>query len=227
VHPVPKRSYRQYCATARALDVVGERWTLLVLRELLSGPKRFKDLLEGLPGIGTGLLSARLRALEQEGVVDRRTLPPPAASAVYELADAGRELEPVLRGLSEWGRKRLGPPRKGESFNPRWALLAMETAYDREAARGVSETYELRIDERPFHVRVEDGELRVVDGPAESATLTISTDTDTFLEAVSDGEALERALSDGRVAVEGEPAALERCLAIFAPALGMARGVPV
>src|SRR3954465_14659960 len=98
-----KRSYNQHCAMARALDALGERWTLLVIRELLPGPKRYKDLLEGLPGIGTNLLAARLRDLEAAGAIQRRMLPPPAGAVVYELTDSGRELESVVLDLARWG----------------------------------------------------------------------------------------------------------------------------
>jgi len=104
------KRYEQYCPMAHALDLVGDRWALLVVRELMHGPKRYTDLVEHLPGIGTNILAARLRDLEGHGVVARRTLPPPAASKVYELTDYGRELRPALRELALWGARSLGPP---------------------------------------------------------------------------------------------------------------------
>jgi DNA-binding HxlR family transcriptional regulator len=110
----PSRSYRQYCAVARGLDVVGERWTLLIVRDLLIGPKRYKDLLTGLPGIGTNLLATRLRDLEEQGLVGRRVLPPPAGSTVYELTQVGQALEPVVTALGRWGHRFLGARREGE-----------------------------------------------------------------------------------------------------------------
>src|SRR5947209_6790027 len=116
-----KRSYNQYCAVARALDVIGERWTLLIVRELLTGPKRFKDLLEGLCGIGTNLLAARLKDLEGQGVVWRTSLPPPAGSKVYELTELGRSLEPVVVALSRWGLKLLDAPSEEEDLKAAWA----------------------------------------------------------------------------------------------------------
>src|SRR5918998_5685030 len=121
-----KRSYNQYCAVARALDIVGERWTLLVVRELLTGPKRFKDLSEGLPGIGTTLLTARLKDLEGHGIVRRATLAPPAGSRVYELTDLGRSLEQVVIALSRWGLKLLDAPRREEVSRPAWAMVALQ-----------------------------------------------------------------------------------------------------
>src|SRR5438270_8716701 len=106
----PKRSYDQYCAVARGLDVIGDRWTLLLVRDLLLGPKRYKDLLEGLPGIGTNLLAARLKELEAAGIVRRGVLPPPAGSSVYELTDKGQALEPAILALGRWGAQFLGVP---------------------------------------------------------------------------------------------------------------------
>ena len=132
-----KRSYNQYCAVARALDIVGERWTLLVVRELLTGPKRFKDLLEGLPGIGTNLLAARLKDLEGYGVVHRTTLPPPAGSKVYELTELGSSLELVVAALGRWGLEFLGAPDQEDDVRPVWAVVAVRSAVKQEAARGL------------------------------------------------------------------------------------------
>src|SRR5215211_4757632 len=129
-----RRSYGQYCAMARALDVLGDRWTLLIVRELLTGPKRFKDLLEGLPGIGTNLLAGRLKDLAGAGVLRRTTLPPPAGSSVYELTERGRELEPVLMGLARWGLDLLGER----------AASGLNVAFMAWTARWVRETYEFR-----------------------------------------------------------------------------------
>ena len=129
-----KRSYGQYCTVARALDVVGERWTLLLVRELSTGPKRFKDLLEGLPGIATNLLAARLKTLEGEGIVRRATLPPPAGSNVYELTELGGSLEPVIVALSRWGARLLDAPREEEDLRAGWAAVAMRSAIGRRVA---------------------------------------------------------------------------------------------
>ncbi len=131
-----KRSYNQYCAVARAMDVVGERWTLLIVRELLTGPKRFKDLLEGLPGIGTNLLTARLKDLEGYGVVRRATLPPPAASRVYELTELGCSLEPVVMGLARWGLEFLGASREEDDRQPAWAMVALRSVLRPEVTGG-------------------------------------------------------------------------------------------
>ena len=122
------KRYDQYCPIARAAQVVGERWTLLVVRELVPGPKRYTDLVAGLPGIGTNVLATRLRELEAEGVVEKRRLPPPAASQVYELTERGRGLIPVLRSLAHWGAVALGPPPPDVELEPGWLLDALRTA---------------------------------------------------------------------------------------------------
>src|SRR5918995_873860 len=122
---MPDHRYRQYCALARALDVAGDRWTLLIVRELLPGARRFTDLIEGLPGISRKLLTERLRDLERDGVIARRELPPPAARQVYELTDDGRDLASAMAPLIGWGARRLGAFRPGESFRARSVAVAM------------------------------------------------------------------------------------------------------
>src|SRR5437667_8457175 len=120
------KHYDQYCPVAHALDVVGDRWALLVVRELTTGPKRYTDLAEGLPGIGTNILAARLRDLEAAGVVTKKILPPPAASRVYELTDYGRELKPVMRELALWGARSLGPPTGDDELFPGWLVCPVD-----------------------------------------------------------------------------------------------------
>src|SRR5918997_4053427 len=180
-----KRSYNQYCAVARALDLVGERWTLLIVRELLTGPKRFKDLLEGLPGIGTNLLTARLKNLEEHGVVHRATLPPPAASKVYELTELGRSLESVITALGRWGLEFLGTPDQEDDLRPAWAVVAMRSALKQKAARGLQEAYEFHIDEEAFHLQVRDGEVEALQGPAVDPDLVLTGATQDFLALIA------------------------------------------
>jgi DNA-binding HxlR family transcriptional regulator len=121
---MPARSYGQYCPVAKTLELVGERWTLLIVRELLVEPKRFTDLHSALEGIPRNLLSDRLRDLEAHGIVARHELPPPAARTVYELTAAGRELLPVIGALAQWGLAHLPPPKRGEVVSPAFGLLA-------------------------------------------------------------------------------------------------------
>jgi DNA-binding HxlR family transcriptional regulator/putative sterol carrier protein len=210
-----KRSYNQYCAIARALDIVGERWTLLVVRELLTGPKRFKDLLEGLPGIGTNLLTTRLKDLERYGVVRRTTLPPPAASKVYELTELGRSLEPVIAALSRWGLEFLDTPDREDDLRPAWAVVAMRSALKQEAARGLQETYEFRIDKEAFHLRIKDGEVEALQGPAVDPELVVRGSTQAFLSLVAGQLEPAEALESGEIRIEGEQETLARCLEIF------------
>ena len=214
-----KRSYGQYCTVARALDVVGERWTLLLVRELSTGPKRFKDLLEGLPGIGTNLLASRLKMLEGEGIVRRATLPPPAGSSVYELTGLGRELEPVIVALSRWGARFLDAPHEGDELRAGWAAVAMRSAL---GARGVgSGTYEFRIDGEAFHLRIRDGgegaEAR--QGSAPDPDLVVEGDSGTFLAVASGRLGPEEAVESGMLRVEGgtgedREVLLARCLGV-------------
>src|SRR5919109_3249732 len=118
-----EQRYQQYCALARALDTVGNRWTLLIVRELVPGPRRFTDLLDGLPGVSRKLLTERLRSLERDGVIARKELPPPAARQVYELTDDGRDLATAMAPLIAWGGRRLGNRQRAESFHPRWSAV--------------------------------------------------------------------------------------------------------
>jgi DNA-binding HxlR family transcriptional regulator len=203
-----KRSYGQYCTVARALDVVGERWTLLLVRELSTGPKRFKDLLEGLPGIGTNLLTNRLKRLEADGIVRRATLPPPAGSNVYELTELGRLLEPVTVALSRWGaRLLLDAPRDEDNLRAGWAAVAMRSAIGRGAAGGRPSTYEFRIDGEAFHVRVGDGEegerVEARQGSAPDPDLVVTGDAETFLAVASGRLSPEEAVRSGALRAEG------------------------
>lgn len=207
-----KRSYNQYCAVARAMDIVGERWTLLIVRELLPGPKRFKDLLEGLPGIGTNLLTARLKDLEGHGIVRRTTLPPPAASRVYELTDLGRSLEPAVMGLARWGLEFLGASREEEDRQPAWAMVAVKSVIKAQATAETRESYEFRVDDEVFHVRIEDGEAEVRQGPAANPALVVRSDAQTLLAVAAGREEPAAAVASGAIGMEGDQDARERCM---------------
>lgn len=202
-----KRSYGQHCTVARALDVVGERWTLLVVRELSTGPKRFKDLLGGLPGIGTNLLAGRLKALEGEGILRRSQLPPPAGSNVYELTPLGRELEPVIAALSRWGARLLEAPGEDHQSRAGWAAVALRSALAEDSG-GRSGTYGFLIDGEAFHVLVVDGDggkrVEARQGPAPDSDPVVVGDSRTLI-AVSTGKlSPEEALRTGELLLEGE-----------------------
>src|ERR1700730_5188758 len=158
-----KRTYGDPCGVARALDHVGERCALLVIRDLLLGPKRFTDLRAGLPHVSPDVLSQRLRELEQSGIVRRREMPPPAGSRVYELTDWGRELEPVVLALGRWGSRAPFPPGRAvlgiDAF-----VLALKTLFDPSAARGLRASYDLPLGEHVFHGRVSGSRLEITRG---------------------------------------------------------------
>lgn len=209
------RSYRQYCGVAHALDLVGDRWTLLAVRELLTGPKRFKDLLDGLRGIGTNLLAARLKQLEASAIV-QRTMLPPAGVPVYALTDLGRGLEPVVLALGRWGQRTLGPWDGTRLFKPGWALLGLRDRFRAEAAAGLRETYELRIGEDVFHVRVEDGAIDAGQGAAQAPALALACTAATLIALATGERTLEGAVRAGDLQLSGDPAALARFGRLFA-----------
>src|SRR5829696_2600828 len=150
------RAYCDGCAAAHALDIIGERWALLVVRELLLGPKRFTDLRAGLPSVSPNVLAQRLRELERAGVVRRRKLPPPAASRVYELTDWGMELEPVIIRLGRWGTRSPSRPRDAQ-LGVDSLILSFRTMFDPRAADGLNARYELRLGEESFRAEVAQG----------------------------------------------------------------------
>lgn len=209
-----KRSYGDACRFAYALDLVGERWALLVVRELLLGPKRFTDLRRGLPNASPNILSERLRELEEGGVVHRRKLPPPAASQVYELTEWGLELEPVVTRLGAWGARSPLPPEHQE-IGTDSIVLALRSLFDPEAADGVEETYELRLGEERFRVGVGGGELSLERGEVEDPTAAIAADAPTLAGLLTGQLPLEEAVGSGAVAIEGGKKEAHRFLSLF------------
>ena len=222
-----RRTYCDACAAAHALDLIGERWALLVVRELLLGPKRFTDLRAGLPNASPNVLAQRLRELEGAGVVRRRKLPPPAASRVYELTEWGEELEPIIIGLGRWGaRSALRPREAGIGVDS--IILSFRTMFDARAAEGLRASYELRFGEESFRAVVEDGRFEVERGGAEQPDAIIESDPGTLAALVYEGRPLEEALRSGEVRIEGDRSAVERFLGLFSlpePAAAPAVGV--
>jgi len=212
---MPRRSYGQFEGLATALDAVGERWTLLLVRELLLGPRRYKDLLEGLPGIGTNLLARRLKELQAAGVIDRRVLPAPAGSAVYELTERGRGLEPALIALAGWGLAAMEEPKPTDVLRPGWGVLAFKATFDPAAARGVHETYQFDVDGDVFHIRVDDGALAATQGPAAAPDFVYATDVETLLCIGARQVSPVDAVLEGRARMTGDPAAAARVVEIF------------
>jgi DNA-binding HxlR family transcriptional regulator len=203
-----RRSYRQLCGLAAALDVVGERWTMLIVRDLSLGPRRYGELLEGLPGIGEGLLAQRLRHLESEELV-QRTFSTDVGAVVYELTETGRELWAAMVPLAAWGLQRVGPIDEDE-VRADWLAVALQSRYDQTASAGIHETYEMRVDEEPYTITADDGTVSVERGEADDPAVRITLDLDTIMEIGMGTLTVGDARKAGRTKLEGEPAALER-----------------
>ena len=209
-----KRTYGDPCGIARALDVVGERWALLISRELLLGPKRFTDLRAGLPNVGPDVLSQRLRELEQAGVVRRGTLPPPAGSRVYELTDRGHELEPVLLALGRWG-SRAQIHAGGPALSADALVIALKTLFDPRAAGDLEASYELRLGEHSFGLSVANGRLDVTRTTDRTADARIATDTRTLAQLLWHGGALAEPQRSGRLELDGDTGLVAQLLELF------------
>lgn len=194
-----RRSYDQHCAAARALDLVGDRWTLLVVRELLAGPRRYTDLHADLPGVSTDMLAGRLKDMEGAELVTRRRLPPPASASVYELTPRGRDLLPVLRSLAAWGAPDLGEPRPTDAVRAHWYAIPLLGPLA-ELGPGV---VQVSLDEGEFHVRIGgDGSVAYGDGAADAPDARLRTDVATC-RALAGGEStLAAAIESGRAALE-------------------------
>jgi DNA-binding HxlR family transcriptional regulator len=153
------KRYDQFCPIAHALGLVGERWALLIVRELLQGPKRYTDLAANLPGIGTNILAARLRDLEEGGILAKRRLPPPAASQVYELTPYGLGLKPVIRELAVWGLRSIGAPSEHDELYSGWLENALDTVFAPVAPAG------------RFEFRIGDEVASILDGVAAGGSI--------------------------------------------------------
>ena len=208
------REYRHFCGVAKALDVVGQRWTLLLVRDLLLGGRRYTDLLEGLPGITTNLLASRLQHLEGEGLLERRVLPPPTRATVYELTARGRELEPVVLALGRFGARYLeAPPEEGEVTDLRWLLVSLKRRY-RGGVSGARLT--LISGDVPYAIGLEDAAIEVRDGAHEEPTLTVRADGPRPLQMLLIGRVPAKALLDaGEIELEGSRRELARVLRSF------------
>jgi DNA-binding HxlR family transcriptional regulator len=210
-----QRSYEDACGIARALDTVGERWALLVVRELLLGPQRFTDLRRALPRASSNLIADRLRELEERGVVTRRTLPPPAGSRVYELTEWGRKLEPVLLALGEWG---LQVPLAAStlSLSPTSVLL-----YLRSLARpdpdGTDASLNLKLDSSCWTLKTSHGEVEIINNETPDADATLRTDPHTLNSLIGHAAALDTAISSGKAEVAGDLVAIRRVLTDVGP----------
>jgi len=218
MNPAPMATMRTYgdgCSIARGLDLVGERWALLVVRELLLGPKRYTDLRRGLPNASPNVLTQRLGELERAGVVRRRKLPPPAGARVYELTEWGLELEDTVMSLGRWAARSPtaasdAPIRSADSV-----ILALRARFDAGAADGHRASYELRLGEDRFRIEVADGQIQAARGDAARADATIDTDPDTLNAVLWRGQPLAAAQRSGTMTIDGDTAAVERFVQLF------------
>jgi DNA-binding HxlR family transcriptional regulator len=208
------RSYGKYCGVAHALELVGERWAIVLVSDLIRGPKRFTDLQRGQPRIPSNVLSARLKELEDAGVIRRRVLPRPASGVGYELTEYGRELEDIVLRLGLWGAKSMPEPRPDEVVTADTLILALRSTFRPEAARDLQAGYELRFGEIVVHARVDQGALEVDEGPLADPDLVLETDV--TLHPLLTGElGPADAIEIGRVRVRGKRKLFERFVDVF------------
>jgi DNA-binding HxlR family transcriptional regulator/putative sterol carrier protein len=208
------RTYGDACGIARALDIVGERWSLMTVRELILGPKRFTDLRNGLPHASPNVLSQRLRDLEEAGIVRHRKLPPPAASMVYELTDRGQELAPVLDALGTWGsRLPLPGPDAQMSFDAH--ILSFRTLFRPDLAEGFDARVELRLGERTFRAVVAGGAFELIEGALDAPDAVITSDHGTALAVAHGRASLAEAEAAGALTIAGDRETAVRFLSLF------------
>jgi DNA-binding HxlR family transcriptional regulator len=211
------RSYRQYCAIARALDVVGDRWSLLIVRELLfRGACRYTDLLHGLPGVATNLLGERLRALEHAGVVSREEAPPPIATTLYRLTERGQALRPLIVELARWGVPLMADPADEDAFRSYWLAYPMTLYFGDHPGDGSRVSIEARIGEERMTVETDGGKLRTRPGPAEDPDLVLAGTPQLIVGTLTGKLRLQDAQARG-LSYEGEPSALRRLQTRAAP----------
>ncbi|MXQ11978.1 winged helix-turn-helix transcriptional regulator [Microvirga makkahensis] len=210
-----RRHYEDACAAAHALDLVGERWALLVMRELMLGPKRFSDLRESLPGISANVLTQRLEGLEEAGVLTRRKLPPPAAAQVYELTEWGYESEPIFQALGRWAaRSPLHDPTL--PFSAASLMLSLRTMLDGKQAAGLDARIGFRLsDTETFLARLAEGRIEIARGPVDGADLIFTGTPPAIAGAIYGGQPLEALESAGALKVEGDRILAERFVRLF------------
>ncbi|MFI2762329.1 winged helix-turn-helix transcriptional regulator [Streptomyces echinatus] len=210
------REYRQFCGLARAMEMVGERWAMLIVRDLLNGPQRYTDLRRGLPAIPTNILSTRLKQLEEAGLATRRALPHPERAVVYELTEYGRDLEPALVALGRWGARTMAEPRPGEAITAEAVAMSFRTAYRPESAAGATIGFEVRMGEFTIRLQITDGALTVGFGTHPDPDLVVERlSGHPVRELMSGSRTPTEVLADGSVRVEGDPALLDRFAELF------------
>ena len=208
-----RRAYRQVCGLAAALDIIGERWTMLIVRDLALGPRRYGELLEGLPGIGEGLLAQRLRHLEHEGLA-QRTFSAELGAVVYELTDEGRDLWKAMVPLTSWGLRRVTAI-DDDDVRADWLAVALRARLDPSASAGINEQYVLCVDDEPYTITAADGEVSVQRGDAPEASVRVFVDLETFMAIGMGTMTIAEARDAGRTRVEGDRTAAARYTALL------------
>lgn len=221
-----RRTYNQYCGIASALDVVGERWTLLIIRELLMGPRRYSDLITDLPGLGTNLLAERLKSLVDRGVVRQTRSPGGGVRLAYELTEVGQQLRPVVLGLARWGLEFVGPFSPTEAVRPHWGFLAVEAMLEPERVPEVDEQYQFEVDDQVFHIDVRGSEPRAVKGPADAPAMVARCDAAMFVEIGAGRQTPLAAMVTGRLKLDGDIEAVLRCCDLLGLEAGAMRPQP-
>jgi DNA-binding HxlR family transcriptional regulator/putative sterol carrier protein len=209
------RGYGQFCGLARALDLVGGRWALLVVRDLLTGPKRFSELQEGLRGIPTNVLTSRLRELEEAGIVERRVRAHPGGGVDYALTDYGLELEGPVLQLGFWGAKTMGGPCEGDFISVDSLALALRGAFRPEKARGPKRLYEVRIDGKPLRIAVKSGKVSAPAVSADEPDVVIDTEPEMMSQLLTGAMDVDTAIGSGRVQLDGDRAEARRLFEMF------------
>jgi DNA-binding HxlR family transcriptional regulator len=209
------RGYGQYCGLARALDLLGGRWALLVVRDLLSGPKRFSELQDGLPGIPTNILTSRLRELEEAGIVERRVQGHPGGGVAYALTEYGLELEgPILR-LGFWGAKTMGSPCEGDFISTESLALALRGSFRPDKARGPERLYEVRVGGKPLRILVKGRRVVAPSSSTDDPDVVLDAAPEVMSQLLTGALVLDDAIEDGRVGVEGDRADASRFVEMF------------
>lgn len=204
-----KRSYGQFCALAQALDQIGDRWTLLILRDLLPGPARFRDLQESLPGLATNLLTQRLRSLEENGVVLQDTLPPPAGVRVYRLTPRGQQLGPAIEAIAAWGMDLMASADYRRPGNVRGITCGLRIPLRERIQAEDSLRITLRVAEQDIACVIEGGELEVTLGEAPGAAARVICDYPQLFSFIGGGGSFGPAIDRGEASLEGERSAVD------------------
>jgi DNA-binding HxlR family transcriptional regulator len=213
---VTTRSYGEACLIAHGLDLVGERWALLIARELALGPRRFTDLRAGLPAIAPNVLTQRLQELEHAGVIERRKLPPPAAAWVYELTEWGRELEPILMAIGTWAARAPAPP-ASDRVSAVSLILSLRGSFDAARAAGVDSRVRLQIEGEVYDLQIGGGRLEVARGPVGTPDLVITANPSVLAAIIARRDDAKHARTRGDLVLEGDAKLFKRFVGLFEP----------